>query len=294
MRTVVGIVLAVAVGAAAGAVVVQARLNPQLTELGQAVDRLQGDLAETQTTLAAESQRKRYLEQENQALVDQVDALESMMQMARFDEPQGPGLEEIDPEAMFNMGDGPPSDAAMGPWQRGGGDDDEDATDEERAERRREAREQRAERGREMQERLQNRMDDFFEREYMAAPDRDSQERIVLMQEYAHYMAELGEAMRTAQDRDQRREVGQEMREAFGNMRQLMNQQQDAMLRNLATSFDISDPSQQEAFVAQMREVQNSPFFRPERLMMGGGGPGGGRGGGMAGMLGRMPGGGRR
>jgi hypothetical protein len=49
----------------------------------------------------------------------------------------------------------------------------------------------------------------------------------------------------------------------------LSRAQQDYLVRNFAKQYGISDPAQQDTFIAALRDLQVSPYFRPERLMSG-------------------------
>jgi len=117
-------------------------------------------------------------------------------------------------------------------------------------------------------ERMRERMDTFFDEEYEKAADPEVQQRLEQMEQYIEQMGELRRAMRNASP-DKRAELREQMGETVAALRDIGEAQQDYMLRDLARQYNISDPHDQDAFVSSFRELQSSPFFRPENLVWG-------------------------
>jgi len=145
--------------------------------------------------------------------------------------------------------------------------------------------EERAARFREFEQRVRERVNGVLQQEYAQAPDRATQDRIELLQAYMDQMAQLRGAMRDAETDQDREILRQSMRESYTNIRDLVQTQQDSMLRSFAAENGIKDSVKQDAFIANLRDLQRTPFFQAERMMGGGfggwgGGPGswGGRG----------------
>jgi hypothetical protein len=130
-------------------------------------------------------------------------------------------------------------------------------------------------------EQIRGRVDQFYQEQMQQAPDRDTQERLAAMQQYTDDLMALRTAMRDAQTDEDRQALRDSMGETFQALRQVQVDQQNAMLRDLATRYGITDQAAQDQFAQSLQRLQNSPFFRPERMFMGGGGPGGPGGPGM-------------
>jgi len=121
----------------------------------------------------------------------------------------------------------------------------------------------------ERNERVQGFFDDAFER----APSRESQERLATIEAYTQDAMELMRDWRGASESE--REV---LREQMGSMREamrdLVREEHDARVREVAARAGVSDANQQQAIADAIREVQSDPLFR------GGAWAGGRRGGG--------------
>jgi hypothetical protein len=143
-----------------------------------------------------------------------------------------------------------------------------------------EARAARAERGRqwdperiaamraERNERVQGFFDDAFER----APSRESQERLAAIEAYTQDAMELMRDWRGASEseREAMREQMGSMREA---MRDLVREEHDARVREVAARAGVTDVNQQQAVADAIREVQSDPLFRGGAWTGRGGGP---------------------
>ncbi len=93
----------------------------------------------------------------------------------------------------------------------------------------------------------------------------------------------LREQMRDAKTDAERERIADDLRATTQASRQLLNSQQDSILRNVAASNGISDAASQQKFVEATRAALENPFFTMEPMLSGGGrgprgGPWGGRG----------------
>lgn len=110
-------------------------------------------------------------------------------------------------------------------------------------------------------------------------------DRLDALMEWRDYQQDLRQQLRDAQTDEERNAVLAAMDEARQNARQLLLDQQNALLRDVATQSGIRGGKNQDQFVSALRQTLNSPFFQMDRMLVGGmpfGGRGqrGGRGGG--------------
>ncbi len=133
------------------------------------------------------------------------------------------------------------------------------------------------------------RMQEFEDRIAAQITDPAGIERYNALMELRDYQEQLRDEFRDAQTDEERDAVRGKMEDARRSGRQMVNEQQDTLLRGIASANGISDPQKQAAFVSAMRETLESPFFELEGMLVGGGGPGrggfpfGGGGGGRRG-----------
>ena len=280
MRNAIIAVLAITIGAAAGAWIMRLQMDGQLTAALAEQENLRKQLEEVRADSMLPAEREKALMSEIEALQARLNSLETQQKAQR-----SAGVSfEASPNPETNVGDAagqPPSpDAAMadGERRRGPRERDENVSEEER--------QQRAERWREFQQQFRDRMDSFFQEQYNAAPDAASKERIAQLQQYAEYMMQLRESMRNATTEEERESLRQAMRDTGANMAELARQQRDQMMRQLAQQFGIQDPSQQESFISQLQSLESNPLYLGAGMLGPrgfGGPPGGPRGGGPGG-----------
>ncbi len=271
MRTVIIAILAVALGAAAGAWVMRTQLQDQLSSALAEKQKLENELAEARANAVLPAEREKALQSEIEALRAQVQTLEQQRVNAsatptdaQFLPSPPPGF---DPTEVTGE---QPQDAATDRGERRGPRDRE-STDAERQER--------AERWREMQQQFRERIDSFFQDQYNAAPDAASKERIAQLQQYTDYMAQLRDSMRNAATEEEREAIRQAMRETGANMAEIARQQREHMMRQLAQQYGITDSNQQEAFIQALQNMESNPIYRGGGMLGGLGGPGGPGGG---------------
>lgn len=120
-------------------------------------------------------------------------------------------------------------------------------------------------------------IDQFYADAIAASTSPESQERLVLMQDYTNQMMDLRQQMRAAEDPDARQALQDEFNAARDDMRALTREQQNQMLREAAASSGVTDPKKQAQLIESLRETIKSPFFMQDRgFGRGGGGFGGG------------------
>lgn len=144
---------------------------------------------------------------------------------------------------------------------------------------RRERREQMTERRQEMVSIFQDRFNAMMDEQFARLDDPAQAEGLSALLEWRDYQQELRGQMRDAQTDEERDEILAEMSNAQSTARQLLRDQQDAVLHDLAAEQGISTAKEQDKFVKQTREALKSPFFEMERMLTGGGPPGGMMGG---------------
>jgi len=106
----------------------------------------------------------------------------------------------------------------------------------------------------------------------------DEQERLVALKENLNHMMNLYSEARQIENEQDREAYRDAIQQTRRNIRDLVNEQQSDMLRDVAEQHGITDPEQQQAFLDAMEEAQRSPYFSSPMLSQGVGG-GGRRGG---------------
>ncbi len=278
MKTTVSIIIAVSLGAIAGAVglnVYQQAQNPGTSSL-------RGDtelqLAELQKTLNDQQEQLERLRWENENYREELSRQPINFIPDNATTTQTPRilpemLGEMDFEGMATLED-----------RQGENGDPGEMTEEERqaAEERRRARDERraewGERRGEWVDRAQDNMYRMLDEELAKTNDPAAQERIYAIGEYTEYFFNIGERMRQAESDEERQAIREEMGQAMREMGSLVDEHQQYTLNQVAGQY-VQDPAQQQALVDAFRETMSSPLFQ-NRGMMGGGGPGGGGPGG--------------
>ena len=286
MKTTVSIIVAVSLGAIAGAV----GLNVYQQGKYQDTSTLQSDtelrLAEMQKTMKEQQDQLERLRWENENYREELSRQPINFIPDNATTTQSSGFM---PEMMGDM-DFEGMAALEG--RQGENGDQGEMTDEERqaAEERRQAREERraewAQRRGEWVDRAQDNVYRMLDEELAKTNDPAAQERIYAMGEYTDYFFNIGERMRQAESDEERQVIRDEMGQAMRDMRRLVNDHQQHMLNQVAGQY-VQDPAQQQALVDAFRDTMSSPLYQMGGPMMGGGGrggaPGGGPGGGFGG-----------
>lgn len=273
MKTLVIVLVALAIGAIGAALLAQQHYSVEREDLEQRIARDEGELEKLKDALARTDALSTELEQDRDLLRERIAELTRAPQI---DVPPPLPLEalaaELFDEEPVPTEEEPAAPTEEEPRRRGRGRDRE-PTEEGRAEW--------EERRETFRQEIRQRVDDFFDSEYAAAPTTEAQERVAQVKEDLDYMMQLRQEMHNAETDEERDEIRQEMMHTGMELRDLVAAQQDFMLRNVAQDFGVKSQEQQDAFIATIRGVQSSPYFQPERYMGGmGRGGGGGFGGG--------------
>jgi hypothetical protein len=267
MRNLLILVVGLAAGLAAGALITAQTYAQRLQAMEEARDNARAEAA-------ALTREVGDLEATASATTAQLRALEDRMARldARAQAPAPAPMPEQDWADAF-AADAAPMDApAPGQPATPAPDDAEPAGDAQNPEQA-----EREARRAEFRQRFQERVDTFFEEQYARARTAEEQERIALMQEYSQYAMDLRQSMRDAETDAERETLAEQFRDTWTALRDLRDEQQASMLREVASDFGITGADQQ-AFADAMLQLQESPFFNPGAAMRGGPGGFGGRG----------------
>ncbi|MBM3288849.1 MAG: hypothetical protein FJY92_01735 [Candidatus Hydrogenedentes bacterium] len=287
LRILVAVVIALPVGALAGryyaareSAPALAALEKERAESAAAARAMRGEVDEAKEK--AES-----LARENRRLQDQ------LASAAKAEPEEDPSLEPVGAQGEMTLDSGAeqPADASgAGRDPRRGGNPNE--TDAEREARIAQWREEREQRGAEMRDRLRS----FIDEQIQNAPDKTTQDRLTSISANGEAMMDLFQQMREAQTDEERDAVRDELRTTGDATRQLVQEQQDYLMRESLRQSGVTDPKAQDAAMQSLRQTMEGPFFRGPLAWGGGGGPGGPGGfdgGGFFGGRGRGPGSGR-
>jgi hypothetical protein len=118
------------------------------------------------------------------------------------------------------------------------------------------------------------RMQEFEDRIAAQITDPAGIERYNALMGLRDYQNELRDQLRNAKSDEEREAIRARMDEARRSGQQMVNDQQDAMLRAMAGANGITDPAAQSEFVSSMRQTLENPFFSMEGMLAGGGPPG--------------------
>lgn len=267
MKTTVAVILAVALGAVAGAFVVHHRLEPQLREAQSARDTLERQASQSAHDAQRANDRLAALEPKLDALLAERDSLREQLKTAP---PPVSGMaeEEVVPEDA--------ADAAVlsepeqpEPTQRPDRTTEGQRPDE-RAEDRRGSPWRDPEARRQFMNDMRERSQGYLQDRIAATRDPVAQERLRSIGEYTDYLMELGSQMADAESDEEREQLRQTMDETRESLQSLVRDQQEYMARDLAAQYGITDEDKQDAFISSLSELRDSPFFN-SRLMQGGG-----------------------
>ena len=265
MRTAIVAVMAIALGAVCGALVVRAQFAGQLADFEGEADNLRAELQQLRQEHAAAQEEAARLDALNQRSATEKGLLQE--QMASLDASGG----EAQPFVLQVEVQG---DLAQ---TRPPGDRREDRAGRDRGDRgpwggSPEARE-------EFRAQMRERFGEFYASQIEQATDPGAKDRLASMAEYSQLMMDLHQQMRDSDDEEERDALHQSMDDAQDAYRALAAEQKDYMTRELAKTYGITDRAKQDAFIASMEELQSNPLIRMGGGPGGPGGWGGGRGG---------------
>lgn len=117
-------------------------------------------------------------------------------------------------------------------------------------------------------------IDTFYEEAIAASTEPETQERLAALQDYTNRMMDLRQQMRAAEDPAARQALEDELDALRDEMRPLVREQQDHLLREAAAASGVTDRKVQTQLIDAMRDTMRSPFFMDERGFRRGGGGG--------------------
>jgi hypothetical protein len=280
-KALVAAAVALVLGAVGGALALQTRLDPQLHEMETSLAKAREDARNATQRAEASGDRVDALQADLYSLEDEraelLARLRSLETAAPALDPAGE-LEYFEQDAFVDAWDAAASEAEPG-------DEDDDRDDRRRRdwgndEERRQAFEER----RVQMEEFRARIDAQIQAEITKLGP-EFGEHFAAIQENRAYAEELRGQLRDAETDEEREAIIAEMRTVSDSNRQMMNDVQNAMLRDFAQSHNGAEDIKNGRYVRDLRELLGSPVFTMEGMFAGGGprggwgGPGGGRGG---------------
>ncbi len=270
VKTSIIVVVCLALGGVAGAFVVQNRLEPRLDASSIEQKQLQKAFAELKEGADLAAKRVQRLERDNEGLERQVTSLRTKSQGFQATGLAGrwrPGAPITEDESLPGLDASLASDTtqvAAAPAQETSSERDSQWSEEER--------EARRTRMREWMDQRRESVYAFMDVEMERAEDETARARITSLQEYYEFTVEVMRDLRNAQSDEEREALRASLADAMETSRELLNEQQDHMLRRIASEHGITSSEDQDRFVASFRETMSSPFFRAQGGMMGWGG----------------------
>lgn len=266
------VALAFGGGLAAGLAVMKHRMDAELAEARLALSAVESAHAALERESGPVFQRAENLERKYAAQLRLLDTLygelAELRRVADVAVDTGPAVEEADARAALI----PEAEAEAGAADPVPAGEEADASAAER-------RERAADWRRRMGERFRENVLDTLEDEMALAGTPEAQARILALAEYTEAMFALRQAMRDADTPEAQEAVRAAMRENMGAVREIMDEQRSAMLRDVAREFGVPRERQRD-FLRTMRETLDTPFFNPQRGFAGGRERGGGGRGG--------------
>jgi hypothetical protein len=265
MKTVIVGVVALLVGSLAGAMIAQHRGNVRLASLTQDLDKARAEAQKSADSKDAAEAQADFLEAENASLKQEVAkrGTSSDSAPAALVEEETVASSTAEETATEGAEEERRRGRDGGGFWRGGGD----MTPEERTER--------ETRFRDFMQQRRDERDAAFQEQVDAAPDAETKERLLAMQDYRASMSELRDAMRNAETDEERDELREMMMANAETLRDMTITQAEQMVRDVATDFGIKGEEKQKEFMEALRELQTSPVLEPGfGSGRGGGGPG--------------------
>lgn len=138
----------------------------------------------------------------------------------------------------------------------------------------REARERRRQQAEQWRERFEGQARGMWDERFATIDDPAALESLEALSEWRDYQQAMRRQLRELESEEDRNAVLAEMEEARWNAQQLVNDQQNSLLRAFAEEHGITGDTDQDQFIDQLRETLQNPFFEMERALVGGGLPG--------------------
>ena len=264
-KIVIAMAVAAAVGAAGGVVITHQQFASELQSLQEANERMEVKQTEFERRAGYAEERAERLDQVNSELRGQVASLveqldTSRQALAQRTEDAEPEAAGVDLELDASTGEESPASGQTAALAQSEDENrrrrGEDLTEEERAERREQWRARVDERINTMREELQEAMDARIQ----SANDPAARRRLAEIAEYSQDLFDWGQLIRDAEG-EERDAYRQHMRETARHVRNLVHEQRDHMLRDLASQYGITDPQDQRAFLRQLERTQSDELF---------------------------------
>lgn len=256
MRIAILVVMAAAFGAVLGMLGARSTLAPQLETVRQERDSLQENTDRLRRDLSMATERMQWVEVENVALRDQVDAL----QRTSGTPPSG-SSDQAD-NGIYAEADAELEPEELASEQRPGESGYIPPEAAERMGATREVEEVAAEQERE-------RVEDMILREIDASMDPVEQERLAVLHEHLVHVRDLYRELREAESLEERQEILNAVGESRRNMRSLVQNQQHDLMRRTFESAGVDDPEVQQQLIHQLDELQNSPYWTEPMMVWG-------------------------
>ena len=257
-KSLIAVIVALAVGIVGGALGVRGRLAPQLRAATAARVAAEEDCRRLRAKADTATDRFDAVRRDNETFAEETAGLRAQLDatLRAVDEPRA----VEDPEAVVaSLEAEMAADAAPDDARRSRRWPSEDGARSQRGHR--ESMRGGPEERREMMGRFQDNANRFLDAQAQQSTDPDEQERLAALAEYTAYSAELMQDLRDAETDEDR----QPMREALDEVRQatrdLVREQRMHMLRETAAANGITDPDRQDAFLGSIQTVLTSPFF---------------------------------
>ena len=129
-----------------------------------------------------------------------------------------------------------------------------------------------AERNAQQQERQiqrRQRLDDYVDGQYARATDPATKDRLSSIANFQIYFDELANRLASAGSNEEVAELTEALRQGQLDQRDLIWDQQRAMIADLAYNNGLTDPAAQAQLADQIIRTLNSPFFSQRRAFLG-------------------------
>lgn len=116
---------------------------------------------------------------------------------------------------------------------------------------------------------MRERVGEFIAREMAEASDSATAERLANIDAHLKQVRDLYKALGAAQTPEERAQIHEAVSQNRANLKQLVEQQQAAEMRQVLVRSGISDPGTQRQLISSMRELRESPYWRDPMMIWG-------------------------
>ncbi len=246
MRAIIALIVAVAFGAVLGALIIRAQMNPKLVEITSQHAQLEQEKNRLTEELSFASERMQWVEKENASLRGQIQAL-STGQMA----PSG------NPEEQIPNDSAAPEDSSAGGSASAYIPPDPSETEKPLSPQDQKlatAEQQMAYAERQL-------LDSVLVDDMEASTDPAEKARLQNVMDHRKLVRDLYRDLRDAATPEERQTVLDTILKARSNLKELVKNQQDEMMRQAIESADESTEEGKRALIDHLQEIQKSPYF---------------------------------